>query len=133
MRSEREPARLAALLELSSISIGMLYIGLLVLLAGGIAAGFVGDHWGSFWIWVAIAVLVTMLAVMYSVASPYYNRVREAIGMRTYGAKPDAPLPEPLPPGEVAMLLTSPRPYVLAAVGGAGLVVIIGLMVLKPG
>jgi hypothetical protein len=31
------------------------------------------------------------------------------------------------------MLLTSPRPYVLAAVGGAGLVVIIGLMVLKPG
>jgi hypothetical protein len=28
---------------------------------------------------------------------------------------------------------TSPRPYWLAAIGGIGLVVIIGLMVLKPG
>lgn len=132
LRGEREPARVAALLDLSSFSITLLYISLLVLLAGGIAAGFVGDHWGRLWIWAAIGLLVILLAAMYALASPYYNQVRRAVGMKAYGDKRDAPPPEPLSTEEIAALLASSRPYLLAWIGGVGLALIIGLMVLKP-
>ena len=36
--------------------VGLMYVGLLVLLAAGIVAGFMGDHWGRVWIWAALAI-----------------------------------------------------------------------------
>jgi hypothetical protein len=132
LRREREAARIAALLELSSFSLTMLYVSLLVLLAGGIAAGFAGGHWGRLWIWISIGLLVLLVGAMYGLASPYYNDLRRAVGMKTYGDPKDAPPPAPLAAEEIAMRLESPRPYVVAAIGGIGLVLIIGLMVLKP-
>src|ERR687896_1280471 len=65
LRGERDRARQAALLEVSGTGVGLMYIGLLVLLAAGILAGFLGDHWGRLWIWVALATLVVVAAVMY--------------------------------------------------------------------
>lgn len=132
LRGEREPARIAALLDLSSFSTTLLYVSLLVLLAGGIAAGFAGSHWGSLWLWFSIGLLVVLLAAMYALASPYYNEVRHAVGMKAYGDKKDAPPPEPMSADEIAALLASSRPYLLAWIGGVGLALIIGLMVLKP-
>jgi predicted benzoate:H+ symporter BenE len=38
LRRERQPARVAALLDLSSFSIGLAYIGLLVILVSGVLA-----------------------------------------------------------------------------------------------
>jgi len=132
LRSERDSSRIAALLEISGISISMLYIGLLLLLVGGIAAGFVGNHWGHLWIWLAIGILVVMLGVMYAVASSYYAGLRRAAGLRGYGDKPGDPPSEPVSPEELMAMLASPRPYWLAAIGGIGLLLIIGLMVLQP-
>ena len=43
---------IGALLGLSQISLGALYVGIVMLLVGGIWAGFAGDHWGRPWIWV---------------------------------------------------------------------------------
>jgi hypothetical protein len=51
LRGERDRARQAQLLELSGIGVGLMYIGLGVLLVAGIAAGFMGNHWGRAWIW----------------------------------------------------------------------------------
>ncbi|HSM38234.1 MAG TPA: hypothetical protein VK838_02795 [Candidatus Limnocylindrales bacterium] len=132
LRSEREPGRVGALLDLSSYSLTLLYVSLLVLLAAGIAGGFVGDHWGSLWIWASIGVLVVLVAAMYALASPYYNRLRRGVGMKVYGDPKDAPLPDPLPADELAVLLASSRPLLVSAIGASGLVLIIGLMVLKP-
>jgi hypothetical protein len=132
LRAERDPIRIAALLDLSSFSLAMLYLSLLVLLAGGIAAGFVGGHWGRLWIWVSIGILVLLVGAMYGLASPYYNRVRRAAGMKVYGDPKDAEPPAALTSAEIAATLDSTRPYLVAAIGGIGLVLIIGLMVLKP-
>jgi len=132
LRGEREPTRIAALLDLSSYSLTMLYVSLLVLLAGGIAAGFAGGHWGRLWIWTAIGILVLLLGAMYALASPYYGQLRRAVGMKAYGDPKDAPPPEPLSAAEIAAHLQSTRPYLLSWIGGVGLVLIIGLMVLKP-
>ncbi|HEX6139993.1 MAG TPA: hypothetical protein VF013_05940 [Candidatus Limnocylindria bacterium] len=132
LRSERDPGRVTALLDLSGASLGVVYVSLLVLLAAGIAAGFVGGHWGSLWIWTSIAILVAVIALMYVLATPYYGNIRRAVGQKVYGDKKEAPPPEPLPAGELAMLLDTSRPYLLAAIGGIGLAAIIGLMFLKP-
>jgi MFS family permease len=132
LRGERERARVTALLDLSSSSLMVVYIGLLVLLAGGIAAGFVGDHWGRLWIWTSLGLLIGIAVFMYVVATPYYARLRKAVGQKAYGDKKDAPPPEPVGEAELAALLATPRAHILAGVGGLGLAAIVWLMVLKP-
>lgn len=131
LRGERDRARQAHLLELSSAGINLMYIGLTVLLLAGIAAGFLGSHWGRGWIWAAIGTLVVVMGVMYAVATPFYGRMRVAAG---------APVPEQVASrfgssvteADLESLATSNRPMWLAAVGGIGLAFIIWLMIAKP-
>ena len=132
IRRERDPGRVGALLDLSSASLSGVYLGLLILLVAGIAAGFAGGHWGRGWIWVSIGLLVAMVVAMYPLGSSHYARVRRAVGRRAYGDPADAPPPEPLSPEELAPVLASPRPFLLAGLGGGTLVAIVALMVLKP-
>ena len=132
LRRERDTGRVTALLDLSGTSLSVLYLSLVVLLAAGIAAGFVGGHWGRFWIWTAIGLLVAVIAAMYALATPYYGKLRRAVGQKAYGSPKDDPPPDPLPAAEIATLLDSSRPYWLATIGGAGLLAIICLMVFKP-
>jgi MFS family permease len=133
LRRERDRVRVAALLDLSAASLGLLYGSLLLLLAGGVVAGFVGHWWGSAWIWTALGLLVLLMVAMYLLASPYYNRVRNAVGVPTYAQlkKNEDPGP-PAPPEELDRLLASPRPFVVAGTGGIGLLAILWLMVFKP-
>ena len=131
LRTERDPARQAHLLELSSTGVNLMYIGLSVLLLAGIAAGFLGNHWGRGWIWAAIGTLVVVMAAMYAMATPFYARMRVAAG---------APVPEQVaarmqpPPTqeELQRMAASTRPIWLAIIGGVGLVVLIWLMLAKP-
>ncbi len=132
IRSEREPARVAALLDMSAMSLGLMYVSLVILLIGGITAGFMGGFWGSLWIWLAIGVLVLVIGAMYPMGSLHYAKVRRAVGLKAYSDPKDAPPPEPLSGPELETLLASNRPFALAAIGGIGLVVIIWLMVVKP-
>ena len=83
LRSERDPVRRVLLFELSSTGINLMYIGLAVLLLAGIAAGFLGNHWGRLWIWAALGTLVVVMAVMYAVATPFYGRMRAPADSRT--------------------------------------------------
>jgi hypothetical protein len=132
LRDERDPARIRALLDLSSSSIGVLYGGILLVLVGGIAAGFVGSSWGHGWIWLSLGLLVAITVAMYPIGSLFYARVRNAVGMKSYRDPKDAPPPEPASPAELDALLSSSRPWVLALIGGGGLLVILFLMLAKP-
>ena len=132
IRSEREPSRVAALLDVSGASIGVMYSSLLILLVSGIAAGFIGGFWGKAWIWIAIGVLAVVTVAMYVLGSQHYAKVRRAVGIKAYNDPKDAPPPAPLSAAELEPLLTSNRPGLLAAIGGVGLVVILWLMVMKP-
>jgi formate hydrogenlyase subunit 3/multisubunit Na+/H+ antiporter MnhD subunit len=134
LRRERDPQKVRALLELSSWTLGAFYVSTLVLLAGGITAGFLGHWWGEGWIWAALGVLVLMMGAMYGLASTYYRRVRQAVGLPASGRAPR--------PGETAgpqvqtlelePLLRSSRPLLSVWVGIAGLLLILWLMVFKP-
>jgi hypothetical protein len=130
VRGERERSRIAALLEVSQLSQGSMYVGLVLLLAGGIAAGIVGGWFGQLWLWATIAVLVLVLILMYGIASPYYGKVRGGLGLAAYQRK-GAP-PQVLSDAELVALLDSRRPEALAGIGIIGLAVILWLMVFKP-
>lgn len=132
LRAERRTDHIATLIGLSSASINVMYVGLLVLLLAGVAAGFVGDWWGSAWIWASIGILVAVMTAMYLVATRYYIAVRHAVGISAPQDGKDAVAPTPMTADDLDVLLTSRRPEMLAAIGGIGLVAIVWLMLVKP-
>lgn len=121
LRSERDPARIRALLDLSKSTRTLMYVSLLVLVAGGIETGFALHAWGQGWIWWGIGLLVLLLVAAFPLAVPYYLRVRRAVEEGSQAR-----------PQELATLLRSPRPIVIAVVETAGIMVIVWLMVYKP-
>jgi hypothetical protein len=132
VRSTRSPLQVTTLMALSGSSLMMAYASLLLILVSGIALGFMGDWWGRAWIWISIGLLLTIATSMYLVGTKYYVRVRHAVG-RPAPQDPRGTTFERLDPDALARLLDSRRPELLAAIGGGGLMVLIALMVLKPG
>jgi MFS family permease len=133
LRKERDIGRIGGLLDLSGSTLGVLYGSILLLLVGGIVAGFQGHWWGFGWIWTALGVLIAMFAAMYLLASPYYNRVRVAVGVQTYDQRKKGIEPgPPQSPEEIDQILRSPQPFAVMGIGVAGLLVILWLMVYKP-
>jgi hypothetical protein len=125
LRRERDPRRIMALLELSSWSISLMYVGILLLLTGGIVAGFVGDWWGSGWIWVSLGTLIVVIIAMYAVATGYYKRLRLIVGAMADGS-------QAVSEEQLTGLLEGPRPWILAVIGFGGLLFILYLMLFKP-
>jgi hypothetical protein len=132
LRKEREHARIAAMLDVSAWSTRLMYLGLLLIVIPGVVLGFLGDYWGSWWLWVSIALLVLVMGAMYGIASPYYLGLRAATGatLRESTRERAAALASD---DLVATLSTSRRPTALALVGGVGLAVILWLMIAQPG
>jgi hypothetical protein len=124
VRAQREPDEVAATLELSRIAIGPMYVGLLLLGIGGLGAAWIGNLLTEPWVLASIGVLLVVLVVMYAVATPYYMKMRQALA-------PDAQ--PPITADDLARMLDTRRPEILLAVGSIGLLVLIWLMVLRPG
>ncbi len=133
IRADRRPEQVSAMLDLSSASLMVMYPSLALLLVAGIVAGFAREWWGHLWIWAAIGLLVAVGTAMYVIATRYYIEVRHAVGKASPQDGKDAPAPIPVSAEELALLLDSRRPEVLAAIGSIGLVLILWLMVVKPG
>ncbi len=121
IRRERNPERLSALLDLSARSITAFYVSILVLLAGGIAAGFVGRWWGQAWIWTALVLLVATMGAMYAIAMPYFRKLRATLS----STKPAAAT-------ELERLQSLRVPELLTVIGFGSLLVILWLMMFKP-
>ncbi|HEY7524018.1 MAG TPA: hypothetical protein VH720_10260 [Candidatus Limnocylindrales bacterium] len=134
IRGTRDRTRIVSLLELSGVSLGLLYISLLLLLVGGVLAGIAAGWYtsGRMWIWAALILLVLIVVAMYAMASRYYAAVRAAVGLRSTSVPKEAPDPTPLGDQELDALLRTNRPEQLAAIGGVGFLLILYLMVFKP-
>lgn len=87
LRKERDPAKIDALLQLSSWSVSWLWPSIGVLLLGGVVAGFLGSWWSFAWIWASLGILVFMIVEMTVVASPYYRRVRTIVSAMAGGSE----------------------------------------------
>jgi hypothetical protein len=125
VRREREPGRIMALLELSSSSVTFMYVSILILLTGGVVAGFVGGWWSQGWIWVSLGTLIAIMVAMFAMATLYYRRLRLIVGAMANGS-------QAVSGEQLAEVLSGPRPWILAVVGFGGLVFILYLMIFKP-
>ena len=123
VRSERDPNVIAAILGLSKLAVGMLYVGLLLLAIGGLGAAWSAGTLLAPWAIASYVVLVAVLVAMYALATPYYVKVRALVGDGTAAVDPS----------ELERLLATRRPEILVGVGGVGLLVLVALMVYRPG
>lgn len=124
LRRERDPDAVRVLLGLSGMTIPVAYVGLLLLIGGGLWAGMSG-HWfsaGAMWLWASIVLLVVILAVMYGMLSPAFRRLRATVGDGT----------SPVDQAALDSALASPVPMIGAGIGLLGILLILWLMVLKP-
>jgi hypothetical protein len=138
LRSERDPARVLALLDLARWSMGRTAgISLLVGLLAGITAGFVGGWWGHLWIWLSLAIFLVVALVM-TPLTPMTERklheMRRAAGRGIgspfgLGHVGEAP---PANPDELQRLLAAWNPIPTSVLGFTAFVVILALMLLKP-
>jgi len=131
-RAEPDRARLGALLDLSSSSLGVTFIALAVALVAGIAAAIVGGHFAKFWPWAAIIVLVVVGGSMTPLATYPMSALRRALGQPTRDDQKKGVVPEPQTDAEVAILRAKLRPELVSAIGLGGLVILIWLMQEKP-
>jgi hypothetical protein len=129
---EKDPKRIAALTDLSSFSLTGSYVGLLLLLVGGIWAGISGDWFRFGWIWAALALFVGIAVAMYAVATPFFKRLRIALGQRVMGMPKDGPEPVAAPDSEILGVAATAPAMALNVIGFGGLLVILWLMVVKP-
>ena len=127
LRSAPDMATARALLALGQLSIGPMYVGLLLLIIGGLGAAFGGDLWGQPWIIASVVVFVAVLVVMWAVASPYYMNIRKSL------EEPGADGAPSIGWDDLRRKLDSRRPEILVSSGTIGLLVLVWLMVLKPG
>ena len=127
IRGERDPAIVASILQTGALSIGPMYIGLLLLIVGGLGAAAGLNLWGEPWVIASIVVFIAVLVLMYAIASPYYMALRKSLEERGPDGRPT------VEPAALARQLDTRRPEILALVGTVGLVLLVWLMVIKPG
>ena len=124
IRTLRDPEAITRQLALSQQATRAAYIGLLLLLIGGAGAAMQADLWSKPWVWGSVIVLIAVIVLMYAVGASYYYKLRDLL------AGKDGP---PISGDALATYLDSRRPDLLGLIGATGLVVLVGLMVLKPG
>lgn len=132
LRSERDPAAVRTLLDLSRRSMVAMSVGALVWLVAGILAGFSGNYWttGRYWIWASLVVALVIGGVMTPFGRLYLDRVRRAVGIDPKTGAIDASAP--VDPARLDAAIKSGRPLTVALIGFVGLAVLVYLMRYKP-
>ena len=132
VRREKDRARMATLLDMSSWSLGTAGIAVLVVFVAGIVAGIVAGDWNRLWIWVSLVLFIAIGVAMTPIGGAWFNKLREALGQRTRRFKPSDPDPVPVSDAELAAIQASNVPETLLAIGGGGFIVILLLMMFRP-
>ena len=102
------------LLRISQVSAIFANPALLLIIVSGVWMAWLGSYWSRVWPWAAITILVLTIAGMFFIARPYYV---------ARDSKSDEVL---------AQALARVQPRAAAIVGGAALLLLVSLMVLKP-
>ena len=127
VQREKDIHAIRALLGLSASAVMMSTFSLLLILAAGIAAGFVGNWWSMGWIWAALGVFVVVWALMAAFTGPAFRKARIAVGFTGPTTIDESIVSDRLPEALAAL-----RPWLPTLTGGIGLVILLWLMVLKP-
>lgn len=124
MRRIRDPQQVAGILQLSAATVTAFYISTLVLLAGGIGAGVVGQWFDQGWIWVSIALLIGVGIMMFPMARRHFRRIRMVLELMETGTAVSR--------DDFGRVLGAGNPALTAGTGFVAVLLIVYLMVLKP-
>jgi cytochrome bd-type quinol oxidase subunit 2 len=119
-------SRIADAIAFSGVTTRPMYISLIVLVIAGFVAGVQGKWLDDWWIWIAVVVLVVTTGLMTAIASPYFRRITEACAMRPSGVPRTSD-------EELTAILRGPSASLITAIGSIGILVILWLMIFKPG
>jgi uncharacterized membrane protein len=124
LRRERDPAAVRVLLNLSRMTLPLMYLALLLLVGAGVWAGMSGGWFsaGAAWLWVSIALFVVILVAMYMLMTRTYVEIRTIVGDGS----------APVDTAALERALRAPAPMIGAGIGLLGTLLILWLMVLKP-
>ncbi|HSF82983.1 MAG TPA: DUF2269 family protein [Anaerolineales bacterium] len=132
LRGERSRERIAAILDLSSAYLNVMYLTLLVMLLSGILVGFLGKWWGQGWIWLSLGLLVIEFIAMWIVATRPFVQLRKAAGLPYFEGTKSHPAVQPASEEEIAARASAINPMLITVVGFGGLALIVWLMMFKP-
>jgi hypothetical protein len=118
-------SRITQLISFSGQTTMPMYVCLALLIGGGIGAGVTLHAFWQRWLVVSIVILLVTIALMTSIASPYFKQITAACEVRPSGVprKSDE---------ELNALLHSPKNAAIGAIGIVGLLSILYLMIFKP-
>jgi len=125
VRSDPRPETARVLLGLSMRANQAMYLGLLLLIVGGLGAAWNANQLTAGWIVASYVVLIVVIAGMYALGASFYYPLREALLPKDGG-------PSTIDAAELAQRVANRRPEGLAVVGLGGLLILTWLMVLKP-
>jgi hypothetical protein len=130
LRRQREVERVRVLLDLSRGVTMVANVSLLVLLT----AGFMGNWWGQGWIWVSLGLFILIGVTMTLLGSRPLNRLRQLVhaGNPSRSETISHSSLDTSAEKQLAVLLAATHPWLLAVIGGGGLVLILWLMMFKP-
>ena len=124
LRRFREPQQVAGILQLSAATVTAFYVSTLVLLAGGIGAGVVGQWFDQGWIWVSIGLLIGVGIMMFPMARRHFRRIRMVLELMETGTAVSR--------DDFGRVLGAGNPALTAGTGFVAVLLIVYLMVLKP-
>ena len=131
---QREVERVRVLLDLSRGVTMVANVSLLVLLAAGITAGFMGNWWGQGWIWASLGLFILIGVTMTLLGSRPINRIRQLVQAGN-PSRPETISHSSLDTSkekQLAVLLAATHSWLLTVIGGGGLALILWLMMFKP-
>ena len=134
LRRQREVERVRALLDLSRGVTMVANVSLLVLLAAGITAGFLGNWWGQGWIWASLGLFILIGVTMTLLGSRPLNRIRQLVhaGNPSRSETISHSSLDTSAEKQLAVLLAATHSWLLTVIGGGGLALILWLMMFKP-
>jgi hypothetical protein len=119
-------AKIADAISFSGVTTRPMYISLLVIVVAGIGSAITGPvGFNDWWLWLAIAILVATIGLMTAIAAPISASSR---GVRRAAVGVPRTSDE-----ELTALLRSSTTWVITAIGTIGILVILYLMIFKPG
>ena len=134
LRRQREVERVRVLLDLSRGVTMVANVSLLVLLAAGITAGFMGNWWSHGWIWASLGLFILMGVTMTLLGSRPLNRIRQLVhaGNPSRSETISHSSLDTSAEKQLAVLLAATHSWLLTVIGGGGLALILWLMMFKP-
>jgi hypothetical protein len=124
LRRKRERIVIVALPDLSRRANQAGMLGLILLAIGGLAAAWNANQLTASWVVGSYVVLIAVIAGMYAIGAPFYYGLRDAVACARGAA--------PIGDAELIGRLDNRQPEILTAIGGAGLVVLVWLMAMRP-